>query len=88
MDALAAMVETGRRVAASEAEAEAAMIVAAMTVGDMTVVVTTVAAEVDLLVWGKLHSATASRPRYLYAFCIRLVSCCLTHYLSTTKQCM
>ncbi|XP_038123851.1 TATA-binding protein-associated factor 2N isoform X2 [Cyprinodon tularosa] len=52
VDALAAMVETGRRVAASEAEAEVAMIVAAMTVGDMTVVVTIVAAEVDLLVWG------------------------------------
>lgn len=64
-EGLAAIVETAQKeVAASGAEAAVASIVAvttvvvAMTVGAMTMAVTIVVAEVDLLVWGKLHSAT------------------------------
>lgn len=61
--------ETGQKeeeeeeaVAASEDEAVVALSVAVMTaVVDMTVADTTVAEEVDLLVWGKLHSATAPK---------------------------
>lgn len=46
---------------ASEAEAVVAMTAVAMTaVGDMTAAVDTTVAE-DLLVWGKLHSATAPK---------------------------
>lgn len=52
--------ETAQMEVASEAVAVVALTVAAMTaVVDMTEVDTTVAEEVDLLVWGKLHSATA-----------------------------
>lgn len=46
-----------KEVAATEAEAVAAMTVAVMT----AVVDTTAVEEVDLLVWGKLHSATAPK---------------------------
>lgn len=49
--------ETDLKEGATEAEAVAAMTVAVMTaVADMTVV-----EEVDLLEWGKLHSATAPK---------------------------
>lgn len=77
---LAVTAETARREEASGAEAAAvgALIVVpaaaavttvavALTVGDMTVVVTNVVAEVDLPVWGKLHSATTPQvSMYLY----------------------
>ena len=54
--------ETVQKEVATEAEAVVAMTVAVMTaVVDMSAVDTTVAEEVDLLVWGKLHSATAPK---------------------------
>lgn len=66
---LAVTKATGLKEVATEAEGAEALTVAVMTavadmtVADMTAVVDmTVAEEVDILVWGKLHSATA--PRY------------------------
>lgn len=54
--------EIVQREVATEAEAAVAMTVAVMTaVVDMSAVDTTVGEEVDLLVWGKLHSATAPK---------------------------
>lgn len=54
--------ETAQTEVATEAEAVVAMTVAVMTaVVDMSAADTTVAEEVDLLVWGKLHSATAPK---------------------------
>lgn len=60
--------ETAQTEGATEAEAAVAMTVVVMTAGvmtavaDTTVVDTTVAEEEeDLLVWGKLHSATAPK---------------------------
>lgn len=63
MDATKATVQTE---GAIEAEAVAVTIVVDTTaVADTTVVATTVEEEVDLLVWGKLHSATAPKvPQY------------------------
>lgn len=53
---------TVQKEGATEAEAVVAMTVAVMTaVVDLTVVDTTAVEEVDLLVWGKLHSATAPK---------------------------
>lgn len=54
--------ETAQKEGASEAEAAVATTVAVMTaVVDMIAVASTVAEEEDLLVWGKLHSATAPK---------------------------
>lgn len=62
MAGLDVTMETAQMEVATEAVAEVALTVAAMTaVVDMTAVDTTVAEEVDLLVWGKLHSATAPK---------------------------
>ena len=77
--------ETVQTEAATEVEAAAAvaaavaMTVAVMTaVGDMSAVDTTAAEEVDLLVWGKLHSATA--PKVLL-YTVKYE----THHHSSTK---
>lgn len=54
--------ETAQMEEASEAEAAVATTVAVMTAAvAMIVVASTVAEEEDLLVWGKLHSATAPK---------------------------
>lgn len=60
--------ETAQKEVASEAAAVVAMIVAALiAVVDLNAVAMTVAEEVDLLVWGKLHSATAPKvPLYIH----------------------
>lgn len=56
---LGVTMETVQKEGATEAEAVAAV---AMTVAVLTAVVDTIVAEeVDLLVWGKLHSATAPK---------------------------
>lgn len=62
MGDLGVTMETAQKEVASEAADVGAMIVAVLTaVVDMTAAATTVAEEVDLLVWGKLHSATAPK---------------------------
>lgn len=53
--------ETVQKEGPTEAEAVVVMTVVVMIVAVMTAVDTTVAEEVDLLVWGKLHSATAPK---------------------------
>lgn len=61
---LGVTMETVQKEAVSEVVAvvEVAMIVVVSTAAvDTTEVVMTVVAEVDLLVWGKLHSATAPK---------------------------
>lgn len=53
-----------KKTAQKEVDTEAEAVVATTAVVDMNAADTTVVEEVDLLVWGKLHSATA--PRYYY----------------------
>lgn len=74
MDGLGVTMETVQKEGVSEAvavgAAVAAMIVAVLTAAvDMTVVVLTVVAEEDLLVWGKLHSATAPKVQLYIHIC-------------------
>lgn len=73
MDGLAVTMETVQKEGVSEAVAVgavAAMIVAVLTAAvDMIVVTLIVVEEVDLLVWGKLHCATAPKVQLYIQIC-------------------